>query len=309
MSKNNVTILVNSCDKYEDAWIPFFKLLKIQWPDCPYDIVLSTETKTFNCDCFDVRTVNSSPELSWSSRLKNVLNQIETEYVLFFLEDFFLLEKVQTDCFYAALKLMEENTNLSLVQFPSIEPNYVPCENADNSDFFQNVSFFKPYRAKVMVSLWRRADFECLIFENENPWICERETSIRSMACNKKIVKQNYELSVPAFYYHINPENGYGITGGKWLKNNKPFFESKGIVDVNYDNLGIDYCAATYKQLEHKRTLAKKANFKSIIKNRRSFDVIKELLYLAKRDVLKKTKLELLLKIRNYRRIYKKQKF
>lgn len=309
MIKKNVTILVNSCDKYEDAWTPFFKLLKIQWPECPYDIVLSTETKTFNCDCFDVRTINSSPELSWSSRLKNVLNQIETEYVLFFLEDFFLLEKVQTECFYAALELLENNADLSLVQFPSIEPDYVPCEKANNnSDIFEKVKLLKQYRAKVMVSLWRRSDFEYLIFENENPWICERETSIRSTACNKKIIKQNYNISIPAFFYHINPRMGYGITGGKWLKNNKPFFEKKRILGVNYDNLGIEYNAATYKQIDLKRNLAKKANTKSIIENQSLFNVAKELLYIFKRNILKKTKLDFFLKIYSYRNIYKKQK-
>ena len=48
---NSVTILVSSCDLYEDAWYPFFKLLKIQWPECEqYRIVLNTETKTYNPD-------------------------------------------------------------------------------------------------------------------------------------------------------------------------------------------------------------------------------------------------------------------
>lgn len=82
--KSEVTILVSSCDKYEDAWEPFFRLLNIQWPDCPYNIVLSTETKNYDCDFLNVETINSSPKLSWSSRLKNVLTQISTEYVLFF---------------------------------------------------------------------------------------------------------------------------------------------------------------------------------------------------------------------------------
>ena len=57
--KQELAILVNSCDKYEDAWDPFFKLLKIQWPDCPYRIYLNTEFKNYVCDCFDVEVINS----------------------------------------------------------------------------------------------------------------------------------------------------------------------------------------------------------------------------------------------------------
>ena len=40
--KTNVAVRVNSCDKYEDAWNPFFKLFSIMWPDCPYDIYLNS---------------------------------------------------------------------------------------------------------------------------------------------------------------------------------------------------------------------------------------------------------------------------
>ena len=39
----NITILVNSCDLYEEAWHPFFKLMEINWPESKnYKIVLHT---------------------------------------------------------------------------------------------------------------------------------------------------------------------------------------------------------------------------------------------------------------------------
>jgi hypothetical protein len=45
--KEDLTILVNSCDAYEDLWYPFFELFRINWPNCKYDIVLNTETKSY----------------------------------------------------------------------------------------------------------------------------------------------------------------------------------------------------------------------------------------------------------------------
>lgn len=45
---NNLTIIVNSCDKYEDAWNPFFKLMEIHWPKSDkYQIILNTENKDY----------------------------------------------------------------------------------------------------------------------------------------------------------------------------------------------------------------------------------------------------------------------
>lgn len=69
--KTNVAVRVNSCDKYEDAWNPFFKLFSIMWPDCPYDIYLNSETKEYNCTFMNVKTICGGKNLAWSERLKN----------------------------------------------------------------------------------------------------------------------------------------------------------------------------------------------------------------------------------------------
>ena len=307
MKENDVTILVNSCDKYEDAWEPFFRLLKIQWPDCPYEIVLSTETKTYECDFFNVKTINCDKNLSWSSRLKYTLNQIDTEFVLFFLEDFFLLEPVQTDILNVALAKLKAINNICVFEFPSVEPNYHKSSNSNNKKCFCLVDRYKPYRTKVMISLWRKSDFQKLLFENENPWQCEKETSIRSMAYNKKVFKQEYHYSIPAFYYHINPKCGFGITGGKWLNKNKQFFESMGINTVNYKRLGVMETPETYKQLEEKRKKKELTNYRNILRTRNLIGIIKEFTYISIKKVKRLFKVDLIVKIMKYRKYYKNQ--
>ena len=129
MKKRDVTILVNSCDLYEDTWYPFFKLLQIQWPDCPYRIVLNTETKKYDCPFLNVETINSGNGLSWTARLKYVLNQIDSEFVLFFLEDFFLLEPVRTEAFDKAWSIIKENQDVGLIHFTPIEKEMSEYKN------------------------------------------------------------------------------------------------------------------------------------------------------------------------------------
>ena len=305
MAKNDVTILVNSCDKYEDAWEPFFNLLKIQWPECAYNIVLSTETKSYACDYFNVKTINTKSDLPWSSRLKEVLKQIETEYVLFFLEDFFLLDKVNVKNFDLALDLMRSDKKTCLVEFPSMEGNYKESNNINEKRTFSKVPLFKDYRAKVMVSLWRTRDFENLVFENEDPWLCEKETSVRSMAYGKKIYCQDYTYSLPVFNYCINPDLGYGITQGKWLVNNKPFFEKNGIHGVNYDNLGILEKPKGYGQLKDEELNKKKEYVNSVLKNKGTGNKIKDVIHIYKRMIMKTLKMDKALKIIKYKKIYK----
>ena len=244
-----VTILVNSCDLYEDAWDPFFKLLKVQWPDCPYDMVLSTETKSYDCDCFEVKTVNSDPMMSWTARLKNVLNQIETEYVLFFLEDFFLLEKVRVEIFERALNLIENNREIGLITFNKRRWGSSFPEKTDYDKCFKELGKNVENRTNVLVGLWRKEYFQKLIYGDENPWEYEKNSNIRSRYASYKVYTQDYEFSSPAFRYCMNPVDGYGITQGKWLPKNKELFESNGIYGVNYDNLGVFETDTSYEKI------------------------------------------------------------
>ncbi len=301
---NNTTILISSCDKYEDAWEPFFRLLKIKWSDCNYDIVLLTETKSYNCDFLNVKTINTPSSLAWSSRIKLALSQINTEYVLFFLEDFFLTKNVNTKVLDLAFEIMDKRKDLFLIEFPSIDPNYQKCDVISPKKTFKKVYRFEPYRAKVMISLWRKNDFHKLLFHNEDPWVCEKETSIRSMAYSKKILRQDYKYSVPAFCYHINPKCGYGITGGKWLINNKSLFEKNGIYNVNYNNLGIEKNAKTYKQLKEIEENKKNKRLNDLKQNRN----FREQLYYFKKQLLKLLKIDLIVKIIKYKLFFLNQK-
>ena len=52
---NKCTIVVSSCDKYEDLWEPFFSILKANWPELDYQIVLNTETKKYKYPGLEIK--------------------------------------------------------------------------------------------------------------------------------------------------------------------------------------------------------------------------------------------------------------
>ncbi len=252
----DVTILVNSCDKYEDAWEPFFRLLKIHWPECgDYKIVLSTESKVYNCDFLDVKTINPPLSLknsSWSARLNNALEQIDTEYILFFLEDFFLLEKVQTDIFKKALEIIESDQEIGLITFKTTDLISMFSGKTDYEKCFYEVRRNIPDRTNVLIGLWRKKYYLDLLYGEENPWEYERNSNIRSKFAGYKVYTQSYDCSFPTFQYCMNPKSGYGITQGKWLCKNKELFESNGVYNVNYDNLGVFEKTTSYKEIQNK---------------------------------------------------------
>ena len=89
----------------------------------------------------------------------NVLNQIDTEYVLFFLEDFFLLKKVRTDIFERALSLIESNPEIGLITFNKRRWGSSFPEETDYEKCFVELKKKVKNRTNVLVSLWRKEYF------------------------------------------------------------------------------------------------------------------------------------------------------
>lgn len=237
------TIIVNSCDKYEDAWEPFFRLLKLQWPECAdYEIILNTETKVYNCDFLNVKTVCGGKEGTWSERLKNVLKSIDSELVVFLLEDFFLKSPVNQESFSEAVDFMlNENAGyIALKCCPGrkLKDGTLPKENFVNRDDLP-----VNLRLPLIASMWNRKYFIKLLRNHESPWDFECYAGIRSKRYKEKAmhINNNEGFLKPVFDYDIDMQYGIGISKGKWLMpKTKEFLESYGFFDINYDNLGTD---------------------------------------------------------------------
>ena len=120
---NDVTILVQSCDQNEDLWPVFFEVFFRQWPECPYNVILNTETKQFHCKEHIISTINLDCDVSdalsvpWSDRYIHVLNQINTKYVLVFLDDFFPRESISTFAFNSLINKVDQIVNFGCVYF------------------------------------------------------------------------------------------------------------------------------------------------------------------------------------------------
>lgn len=96
------SILVNTCDSFEDCWEPFFRLWSLYWPDCPARVYLNTEYKTYSGPEKNVvslrscagRTIPGRRRATWSECLKWALEAMETDTVLYMQEDYFLTAPV-----------------------------------------------------------------------------------------------------------------------------------------------------------------------------------------------------------------------
>ncbi len=235
MKNKNVTILVNSCDLYEDAWYPFFKLFQIQWPNCPYSFLLNTETKDFNTSIPNITTFKGG-NVSWSDRVLNAVNTIDSEYILFFLEDFFLISPVKENIFEIALTLIEENKEIGVINLnPDIDTR-AWITKGNYNEYYCELKRWSDCRINAVAALWRKDFLIKMLKRGESPWEFEVNGSKRARFCKEKILCLSDPKHAP-FDFHLYIKEGYGISRKSWLPKNKELFEKHGI-NVNYDNLG-----------------------------------------------------------------------
>ena len=236
--KRDVTFLVSSCDKYEDAWNPFFEMLHTYAGEIEYPIVLNTETKKFSSAYYNVRVINTPQKMTWSKRMMHVLSEIETEFVFLLLEDFFLLSPFDKTRFEYILQHMRDNPDVGYVNISS--PHRVQENNYDffyERDFNENIPGVNACWMGVNATIWRRDYMQKILRKHENIWEFEGYSGYRAKNMPYKILNCN-EKYPKVYYYEWVPEAGYGIYQGKWLKKNVELFEKHGI-HVNFENLGF----------------------------------------------------------------------
>lgn len=220
----NCTLLVNSCDSYADCWDGFFQLLKIQWPGFSMPIVLNTETADYSFEGLNIRTLgNGNRKENWGSRLLRTLKSINTKYVLFCLDDFYLDSPVLVDEVEKCYSWMEENPRIAYFSFlPTDDRNNV--ESKEYSGYERRPQRGE-YRLNCQFALWNRDYLISYVRPHESPWEWELYGSKRSSRYKEEMYTICSNKS-PVFSYI----NGGMIMRGRWnLSRVEPLITKYGL--------------------------------------------------------------------------------
>lgn len=170
----NCEVIISSCDKYNDLWMPFFSLFEMYWADCPFPVKLITE---------EIRFENSKVEslclgngLDWSSLLLLALKRCSASYVLLCLEDFFLRERVNTQRIITLLLVMESN-HLNMLR---LIPRPGPKAGTEGNAEYGILRPAERYRVSTQATLWRKDILQQLLIPGESAWEFEVNGSRRA---------------------------------------------------------------------------------------------------------------------------------
>ncbi len=213
----DVTILVNSCDAYEDVWDLFFAALAEYWGHCDFDIVLNTEHKYYEASLDRVRTCNfpnSDGIANWGERLLNALNSIESEYIIMLCEDFIIEQALDEGRLDQCLEFMRANIDIAAFYLVNTSVDDEEVKNHQKNEGYCPLPQMMDYKINSAPAIWRRSDLIGYVKCADTPWAWEFFGSYRAYYDDKRFfsVTQN-----AGDIYGYNSTLGGAIYRGKWV--------------------------------------------------------------------------------------------
>jgi hypothetical protein len=220
-----MSVLVMSCDAFEDVWQPFFTLFEKYWAECPFQKYFCTDIKPVQQKGFTPITVGK--DFAWSYRFKYALEQLTTPYVLFLQDDFFLMKPADNLRIFRYLDILEKEQAAILRIFPTPAPNSPYKFYKDIGLVDKNVS----YRVSCQATIWNREVLLELINETDNIWAFEIEGTKRSNEIEKPFLSvvvdemgEPLEAGNYAYSYFCT-----AVFKGKWMRGAVELCRTEGI--------------------------------------------------------------------------------
>lgn len=189
--KNQVALIVHTCDRYQLLYKGFAYFFKKYW-DWAIPVNCYIATEEVDANLADFKNIKSGKG-AWSDRLRNLLDQIEEDYVLYFQEDMWLNRPVSKAFIEELIKKTIQNKWLQ-VKLNSSDVFITESTNQYIAGF--NVAHINNKSSKYLMShqvtLWNKQFLKEQLLPNEDPWRNERRGTARLKRLNPTIHHIDY---------------------------------------------------------------------------------------------------------------------
>ena len=179
--KYKIACLVN--DKSLWALRPFCHLFNKFWkPNEQVDIVGFNPPQFDLPDNFNFISLDNTnwPSSKWTNQLISYLLRIKEDYVIFFLEDYWLKEPVDMFTVKSMVEYAPKEPNLLRIDLTAdrASQRHIPYHEYNGVDIIQTVAG-TPYQMSYQVGIWSRKKLLEVLVSNENAWQSEIDGSKR----------------------------------------------------------------------------------------------------------------------------------
>ena len=239
---HNLTIVVNTCDSYQDVLSIFFYAMQEYWDDCPYSIVINTETNKYNYPALVHNHCSRSGTDDWGDRLRSTLTSIDTEFVLMLYDDFILNKAVNNLQIQAAIQKLQSQSNAVVTYL--INTN-LPFEVVNPGDMFIQIKDRVDYRLNSAPGIWRKQALLNYTAAGDTPWAWEVFGTYKTWGDGKIFYSINPSQSD---IYPFDYSKGGAIYRGKWVRKVVENVEHKYPLEIDWNMRGFSSDAVSEKR-------------------------------------------------------------
>lgn len=220
MNNKEMAIFISSPDSYSDVLQVFLECLNKYWRECPYEVIISTNTKKYkNATVYN----NNQVKDSWMDRTIAVLKKIDYDYILLTCDDCFILNYVNTD---DVQKLLKDIT-ASGVKFCGLS-NHIRGKRYSKNSNMVFVKNNKAYAKNLQTGIYEREYLLNILGDGDKtPWELESKWLKEAAQANgdffTDITSSNKDI--------LHCRNG--VLKGKWYSSVIKNLHSSGIEIVS----------------------------------------------------------------------------
>lgn len=221
-------ILISSCDAFIDCWEPMIYSIKKSWPDCRYPIYLISNDKEINDS--SVTFLKVGEDLGFASNLKKALKMIDYDYIIYFQDDYFIDNKVNSSSIEAHINHCKKN-DIDFLKL-SDESKLRDKLKINNSIYCRNPIDVK-YSLNTEISIWKKDMLEKICVDGFTGWDFERKIISYIL---RNGIKINSETIYSSFYPQegIKTVLGTAVRRGRWTKDGVKFLKENGFKEIIY---------------------------------------------------------------------------
>ena len=211
-----LSIYVSSPDSYADVFSVFLEGYRKYWPDCPYEFILTTNTKEYegiHCIC------NGEKNDSWVSRTIAALPKIKSKYILLMCDDLIISGTINNDKIEHILDYMDSHN----INFCRLNP-LVIGEKIDELPILRKVNKQTPYAVNLQIGIFNIDYFRNLLADGSlSAWDIEAQINQKASVAKN----ENFEDIVTVSQYVI--PYVHGVYKGMWKRRSVRMINRKGI--------------------------------------------------------------------------------
>lgn len=246
----DLTIVVNTCDAYHDVLSIFFHALRDCWPDCPYPVVINTESRIYSHPARVHHHSTKKGEDDWGARLRATLSTIDSNYVLMLYDDFIVDAPVSHERVQQALNMLQSQA-AAVVAY--LIDTALPLSHSDTDEVFVAIRDRVDYRLNSAPAIWRKQDLLDYTEAGDTPWAWEVFGTYRTWGDGRVFYSLNPKQ--PDIYSY-NHKKGGAIYRGKWVREVVEQVAQKYPLDIDWTQRGF-----SSDTLFEKRSLIWKVRF------------------------------------------------